>query len=141
MDPPSDTNDYFRVDVVKQSVEDKYFGNFPTDTHEASFAHSFDVEAKKAFRDIDVNLLEAPSNFVNSKSPNEFIEVALSSSSHHKPYKERTKKWCAKKKKKTLELHYESDQQIKLGNPCLNLFPSKLKAERVGLSAITPPTP
>ncbi|PON47313.1 hypothetical protein TorRG33x02_323740, partial [Trema orientale] len=74
IDPPSDTNVCFRVDMVKENVEDKHLRDFSTDTHEVSFVHSFDVEAKKAFSDIDVNLLEAPPQFVNSKPPVEFNE-------------------------------------------------------------------
>ncbi|PON65674.1 hypothetical protein PanWU01x14_114170 [Parasponia andersonii] len=71
----SDTNDCFRFDAMKESVEDKHLGDFLIDTHEASFAYSFDVEAKKVFGDIDVNLLKAPLCFVNSKSLLEFMEV------------------------------------------------------------------
>ncbi|PON38059.1 hypothetical protein PanWU01x14_315610, partial [Parasponia andersonii] len=51
MELPIDNNDCFRVDGVKESIEDKHLGDFPTSTHEAFFIHSFDVEAKKTFGD------------------------------------------------------------------------------------------
>ncbi|PON31517.1 hypothetical protein PanWU01x14_369320 [Parasponia andersonii] len=104
MDPPSHTNDCFRVDMVKESVVDKHLGDFPIDTHEAPF-HSFDVEGTKDFGDIDVNLLEVSPHVLNSKPRIEFMEASLSSCSHHKPYKEKTKKWCVKIKKKSFELN------------------------------------
>ncbi|PON85913.1 hypothetical protein TorRG33x02_182730 [Trema orientale] len=71
--------------------------------HEASFVHIFDMETKKALG--DVNLLEAPPYLASSKPLVELVNTSLSSLNHHKPYNEKIKKWCDKKK--NLESHFE----------------------------------
>ncbi|PON37841.1 hypothetical protein PanWU01x14_317220 [Parasponia andersonii] len=120
--------------MANESIEDKSLGEILTNIHEASFVHSFNVEAKKALH--DANLLGVPPYLARSKPLVKLLNASLSFHSHHKPYKEKTKKWCVKKKK-NFKPHFEPDSKVKLGNSCLNLFLSKLKGKRMRHSTVS----
>ncbi|PON32809.1 hypothetical protein PanWU01x14_358210 [Parasponia andersonii] len=124
-DSPSDIDDCYRVDLVKESIEDNLLKDSPLISHEAFIANPVDIEEKKTHRNTKV--VEALQYCSKSNPTKKVIEPSLSSSSHHKPYKKNMRKWKTKKKKYG-EHHFKRGARGVLGASCLKLFPSKLKA-------------
>ncbi|PON54718.1 hypothetical protein PanWU01x14_193410, partial [Parasponia andersonii] len=70
VDSPSDIDNCYKVDLVKESIEDNSLKEAPSITYEASIVHLFDVKVKKAQG--------------NTNPLIEVIEPSPFSSSHHK---------------------------------------------------------
>ncbi|PON78392.1 hypothetical protein PanWU01x14_020300 [Parasponia andersonii] len=95
---PSNIDDYYRVNLVNDSIEKNELEEAPLISHEPSVIHPVDEEAKKAIR--NTNVIEAPENASMSNSLIEVMESSLSSSNHNnKLYKNDTRNWRAKKKR------------------------------------------
>ncbi|PON53706.1 hypothetical protein PanWU01x14_200480 [Parasponia andersonii] len=119
---PSDLDDYYRVDLVKESIEENTFKKSPLISHEVVI---IDEEVKKALGRTSVG--EALQYFAKSNPPIKIMEMPLSSSNHYKPYKKDTRKWRTKKKKHG-DHQFEPRPRGVLGPSCLKLFMGKLKA-------------
>ncbi|PON41416.1 hypothetical protein TorRG33x02_338050, partial [Trema orientale] len=85
VDAPSNIDDCYRVDLVKESIEDNLWKEAPVISHEASVIHPVDVGAKKAQR--NTNGVEVSQHSSNSNPLIEVIEPSFSSLRHHKPDK------------------------------------------------------
>ncbi|PON97918.1 hypothetical protein TorRG33x02_062330 [Trema orientale] len=58
VDSPSDIDDCYKVNLVKENIEDNSLKKAPLISHEASSIHPIDVKAKKALG--NTNVVEAP---------------------------------------------------------------------------------
>ncbi|PON46215.1 hypothetical protein PanWU01x14_253390 [Parasponia andersonii] len=133
-DSSSDINDYYRVDLVKESIKDNSLKEAPLINHDASIIHLVDVEAKKSQE--SSNVVEALQPSSNSNPPIKVIEPLLSPSNHHKPYKKDTRKLKTKKKKHG-DHHFEQSLRGVLVSSCLKLFLDKLNSRWSGPSKKT----
>ncbi|PON58904.1 hypothetical protein PanWU01x14_164190 [Parasponia andersonii] len=92
VDFPSDIDDCYRVDLVKDRIEDNALKEGPLvfHNHEVFIVHSVGEKTEKVLG--NTNVVEAPPHSSKSNPPIGVIKPLLSSSNHHKPYKKDMRK-------------------------------------------------
>ncbi|PON51229.1 hypothetical protein PanWU01x14_217900 [Parasponia andersonii] len=125
VDSLSNIDDYYRVYLVKENIEDNSLKEALLIIYKAFIVHPVDIKAKKAQGNI--NVMETPQHSSNSNFLIKVMEPSLSSPINHKPYKKEIRKWGTKKKRYG-DYHFEPRPKDALGTSRLKLFSSKRKS-------------
>ncbi|PON52840.1 hypothetical protein PanWU01x14_206820 [Parasponia andersonii] len=82
---PRDIDNCYRVDLVKENIEDNSLKEALSINHETSIIYPVSEEIEKSLG--NTNVVEAPPHSSKSNVSIGVIEPLLSSFNHHKPYK------------------------------------------------------